>query len=147
MATCSDSSSRELIPSDLCLLLLSCLVCPAQVGHTYAYLQAISINKVSINVFSFYSFKFYNSSFYLALSSLSQHRQSTCRINSKFTFRINSKPTLHLSCLMPHRYSRSMTQLGNGPTSELKPVLTEKNNAGALWEEQTGDKKFHAGRS
>lgn len=41
---------------------------------------------------------------------------------------------------MPHRYSRSTTQLGNGPASELKPALTEKNNAGALWEEQTGQK-------
>lgn len=42
-------------------------------------------------------------------------------------------------------------QLGDGPTSELKPALTEKTkktkNAGALWEGQTGDKMFHAGRS
>lgn len=27
---------------------------------------------------------------------------------------------------MPHRYSHSTTQLGDGPTSELKPALTEK---------------------
>lgn len=47
----------------------------------------------------------HNSSFYLAVSSLSQHIQSTCRINSKLTFQINSKPTSRVSCLIAHGHN------------------------------------------